>query len=329
MKKRNTLTWVTSLIVALSIPLVSEEIDVSQNLRILELLPRDEVVTPICISPAVPQNFISKDPDGKHDIYDWIYWGPEETIQAFFKDRKSLKEPILRVTLSSSFQQEYGKLDLAMIKSQFGNIQDQFQFKTGHWGDLPYVLADGIVKGVHKNVVFVGLNQEGHVYCFWLVPPEDPKLYPTAAKFWEKFIAETKELPEPLKFKCMGQEMHIGHTICDAAGRKMLVRAEWNEKTRQVQIIAEPVDGNISFSFAKADLCRMGAKWHQNEPLLKIEGSIIVDNGWINMIQTTSVLLKNTEQFSKPSKKALFHQIFEYDAEGTLKKLKEKPSTVL
>jgi len=299
----------------------SEEIDVTQDLRILQLLPRDQVVTPLPIDPAIPEDFIALDLNGKQDVCLGMWWGPKDIIRTALKER-SEKWPLIFVKLSSSIsQKEYGKLDIEAIKREC-SILEEMTCQSGNWGALPYALVEGSFGDKKMNCLFVGNNQNGIVYFFSLMHPEDKKLEPSAMALWDRFVKETKQLPEPLFFKCLGQEMHIGHTISDSAGRKLLFKAEYNEEKNLVLISVEPHEGTIDFQYSAAELCKMGANWHQNEDMVKINGMISVENGWINSNQTTSVLLKKTKTFSKRSKDADYHQVFKINEEGKLIPLK-------
>lgn len=73
--------------------------ETSQLPRIVELMP-DFLLT-LAIEPAIPKNFIaltSKDEPG------WTFWGRREALEAYFKDKKSLKEPIIGIKSSHIYQ---------------------------------------------------------------------------------------------------------------------------------------------------------------------------------------------------------------------------------
>lgn len=110
-----------------------------KELRIVELLP--SLLCPLAIEPKIPVDFIALSPSGVLDCYDWIYWGPKETLEAYFKDPQSLKEPILRVKLSSNVIQtgpntfsDNGDDSLKKLEEQFPEGFDHIEHQ---WGDYP------------------------------------------------------------------------------------------------------------------------------------------------------------------------------------------------
>lgn len=158
------------------------------------------------------------------------------------------------------------------------------------WGDEKLPLHTG----------YVGLNDEsGAVLFFNLVIPNTPDGEKKALELWNSFFQNTKELPGPLFIKAKGQEMHLGYTLVDIAGRKVKVLAEKRRSDKKVQFILMPLEGsNVEFKFEKASTGRMAMDWHKNEPLIKIDGVYVVDQGWLHYGMTTSVLIKEVEEFT-------------------------------
>jgi len=102
-----------SVVFALSLcTLHAEEIDVTQPLRIQQLMPRDGMFVSLGIDPAVPKDFVAMNDKGTIDYSDWVYWGPEKVLKAYFEDPTSLAEPIMRAQLSTEVaQRRFGSLD--------------------------------------------------------------------------------------------------------------------------------------------------------------------------------------------------------------------------
>lgn len=99
--------------------LVGEEIDTGKPLRVHELMPRDQILCTLAVEPAVPSNFIAMDRNEKREYANWVYWGPEEVLKAYFKDESSLSEPIIRAMISSNVaQRKMGYLDVKGFKQE-------------------------------------------------------------------------------------------------------------------------------------------------------------------------------------------------------------------
>lgn len=148
-------------------------------------------------------------------------------------------------------------------------------------------------------MAYVGLNeQNGTVLLFNLIIPKTPNGKDLAMKLWETFINETTELPEPLLLKATGQEMHLGYTIVDVVERKIRVIAEKRKSDQKVRFAAIPEDQTVEFKFKRAFTTLMELDWHHDEPLLKIEGTYFVDKTWVQYSMTTSVFIKEVNEFT-------------------------------
>lgn len=282
----------------------SEDIDVTQPLRITQLMPRERLFISLAVEPAIPKDFIALSKKGEIDYLDWVYWGPEEVLKAYFKDPLSLSVPIIRVKLTADVaQNKYGSFDVKFLEKQMSQAFKEASFDSGKWGTYPHfqVSFDGDEK---VRMAYVGLNDEGGaVLLFHLIIPKKPTAQASAIKLWDEFLQKTKELPEPLFFKAQGQEMHPGYTIVNIVGREIKVTAEKRKSDQKIQFTVIPQDQTIEFKFGKAFTTTMGANWHHHEPLVKIEGAYIIDKGWVHYSTTTSVLIKEVDEFSPTSLK--------------------------
>jgi hypothetical protein len=279
----------------------SDDIDVTQPLRIHELIPREEIPSVLAIEPALPKDFIALGAKGDQNYCDWVYWGTEKAIKDFLKDEKLLSEPLIRVKLSTNFaQREYGSFDEKEIRDEFSQIKaPKISTEFGKWGSYPYcLLSSPDDEKIHSALV--GMNDEGNgnVLMFQLVTPQKPGLKVSALQLWKYFFENTKELPEPLLFKAHGQEMHPGYTIVDVVGHKIKIIAERRRSDQKIQFGVIPEDQIDEFKPNEAFLTLMGANWHHNEPLLKISGQFVIDKGWFNLFTTASILIQEVEEFT-------------------------------
>ncbi|NGX36946.1 MAG: hypothetical protein K1000chlam2_00092 [Chlamydiae bacterium] len=283
----------------LSFKLLSEEdIDVTQEIRIKQLIPQDLFTFFLAIEPAIPEDFVCLRTD-KDPI--WIYWGPEEVLRAFFEDEKSLSQPIIRASIGLNTVQDSPEgFNRQRLRAECKKAAPDMYLYFGNWGSYPYFTSTGTIDGQKVHCAWVGLNTDGTTLQFHLVIPENKGLEKEAVVLWNRFLKETQELPEPLLFKAHGQEMHIGYTIVDICGHKAKVIAEKRKSDQKLQYAVIPLDSNLKFKFEDALSTNMQAKWHANEPLLKLTGTFTIeDNRNISWEQTTSILIKETDKFTK------------------------------
>jgi len=279
----------------------AENIDVTQKLRITQLLPKKLTQITLGIEPAIPENFVALSECEKMDGFDLAYWGPKEVIQSYLKQPQSLKEPIFLIQISQNTKQsKFGVLDEKSIEAQLRNDKaPPSSWSFGKWGDYPYCLVSSTLSGKHMHVAYVGPNDDsGSVLVFKLIVPQTPNGLSLSMKVWDKFFTETKQLPEPLLFKALGQEMHLGYTIVDILDYKIKVIAEKRKSDSKMKFSIIPQDKTVKFHFESAFEGLMGGSWHYKEHLLKIQGSYIIDDGWMNNHMTTSVLIKEVDEFT-------------------------------
>lgn len=279
----------------------AEEIDISKPLRIHQLMPREGMFVSLAIEPALPLDFIALSQDEEINYSDWVYWGPKKVIRAYLKNPLSLNEPIIRVSFAQNITlKSDGTLDIGLIEQSFieAEVKD-LKISYGKWGDLPYCILSGVVKNEKFHMAYVGGNElEGTFFLFHLLVPNNLKEEPRALELWNRFFKETKYLPESLAIKAHGQEMHPGYTIQDVAGCKMKVIAERKKSNQKTRFACIPVDSRVKFIFDGALSTHMGFDWHRGAPLLKIRGTYIVDDGWVNYSTTTSIFIKEVDDFT-------------------------------
>jgi hypothetical protein len=279
--------------------LFSEEIDVTQPLRIKKFLSKEDLFT-LAIDPYIPENFIAMGKSGTISYYDWVYWGPKKVLDDYFRDEQSLSVPILRVKLTCNIaQKNRGSLDENEFKECAKSLKDS-TVNFGKWGSYPFCLISAKdYNGLQQNIAYVGLNDEsGSILMFHLIIPQKSNIEASALKLWRNFFKKSKELPEPLFFKAHGQEMHPGYTVLEVAGHKIMAMAEKRKSDHKIQFAFIPLDKNMEFKLKLAFINSMGSKWRNQEPVLKIKGTCIIDNGWLNYENTVTVLLKEVDEFS-------------------------------
>ncbi|MBX7065873.1 MAG: hypothetical protein K1X28_01460 [Parachlamydiales bacterium] len=282
---------------------IDEHVDVSQPLRINQLVPREKFFVALGVEPAIPKDFVAI-PDND-EIPNWIYWGPKEVVTGYLEDPESLSMPILGFKVAPFAQDENyfneQKFKEANKDSIASNEIDSIQ--TGSWGSYPYLAAKIMIGAEKQRLAWVGLNAEnGTVFLFKLLEPKNKGDKKEGERLWKTFLTRTQQLSLPLLFKAQGQEMHYGYTIVDVLGRKIKVMAEKRKSDRKYQFVVIPSDENVKFEYKKAFTCFMEPDWHQGSLLMKVEGSYIIDNGWVHNFMTTSILVKEVDEFTDTSK---------------------------
>jgi len=281
----------------------ANDIDVTQPLRIQELMPRDNLFCSLAVEPALPKDFVALAENGEISYSSGVYWGPEKTLKAYFKDPKSLDTPILKVAISSILFQDCP--EFFNEKSIREDVKSNPEFKDisvsfGNWGIYRYFRASGKLQNTEVNIAHVGLNDpSGAVLTIDLVIPNTKNGKSDALKLWNDFFKNTTMLPEPLFYKAQGQELHIGRTIVDIVGRKIKVIAEKRKSDKKMRFTIVPPDENIEFKFENAKEVKMEGNWNFGKPLLKVKGQYIIDKGWVQYNMVTSIFIKDVDEFSK------------------------------
>lgn len=263
--------------------------------RIVEMLPN--LMAPLAVDPGVPDDFVALSPHGKLNPYDWIYWGPKEVLEAYFKDPSSLSEPVLRVKLSSNVAQTG--------TDSFTSDKDQSQLPTERlrWGEYPLRASKVTMMGTTAFIAWVGLNdpEAGWTLMFNLVYP-DNKGHPDAKDIalWETFLKTTKVLKDADYFIALGQDLQEGYTLVNAAGAKMKVTAERRQSDGMVEVVVTPESPDVSFRYEDMEITRMGAQWKFFQPMVKVYGEITYKEGNIHNIMNyvTSVFFKEVSEFT-------------------------------
>lgn len=283
----------------------NETQEVKDDLRILKLLPN--LLCHLAVEPMIPEDFIALAPGGSLDLYDWIYWGPRDTLEAYFKDESSLNQPILRVKLSANVAQtgpkEFNGDSDELVRMMKKKNPKGFFYTESQWGNYPILALRSKIEKEVVIMAWVGLNdpEAGWTLMFNLVYPKG-KGHPNKedCAFWEAFIRDTKQLTDGDFFKACGQDLQSGYTIVNIGGAKLKVIAEKRHKDGQLQVVVIPETPNIEFHYVDMIEGRMGAQWKWGEPLVKVYGTIVVNgkNTKTNIDQVTSIFVQTVPEFS-------------------------------
>lgn len=280
--------------------------DVKSDLRILELLPN--LLCPLAVDPAIPEDFVALSPTGRLDLFDWIYWGPKEVLEKYFKDPDSLNMSLIRVKLSgnvaqtgpNSFSDEESTKALKMLQKKDPKA---CTFLETNWGNYPVHTVRMTMMGKTIFTTWVGLNDQesGWTLMFNLVYPEK-KGHPNANDFqlWENLLRKTKPLGERDTFKILGQDLQEGYTLVNIAGAKLKMIAEKREIDGKVQVVVMPENPEVEFNYVDMEECQMGAKWKYGEPMVKVYGEITLksQNSHSTTRYVTSIFFKTVPEFS-------------------------------
>ena len=170
------------------------------DVRIQSLLPIF-LLDPLAVEPAIPSNFVSISPGG--EFGDWTYWGSPEVLEAFVKDRKTLSQPLIRVTLGNIAQTGYNTFNESS-KNFKKTIKDlggsHFKDKRFMWGTYPVWSISYDIKGVQTPTLmaYVGLNSESvSVLLFNVLWPTDKPNIQEGLALWNNFLNQTKQLSDP------------------------------------------------------------------------------------------------------------------------------------
>ncbi len=300
-------------------PLYSDEIDVTQPLRIESLLPLKNRMYSLAIEPAIPENFAALSSRGADESKtfslvgelknDDLYWGPEKVLLAFFTDRRSLSEPIFSLGLCPEMMQpQYGHLDKTRLIAECNEFnrsdQGKLSLHFGDWGHYPYCIMQGTCENHKIDTAFIGLNHEsGAVFRVFLFQPKNtsPEIEIKARNLWKTFFEQTKMLPEPLLYKAHGQELHTGFTLLKILDRTVKVTAERRKSDRCIRLTVEPDSPQTEFKLEATSTIFKGKEWRLGDPLLKLKGAYILDKGWVHLSMMTSIFLNEVDEFTPVS----------------------------
>lgn len=266
--------------------------------RILELIPN--LVSPLGVEVAIPSNFVPMSPNGMVDPCDWIYWGPKDTLEAYFKNPADLQSPVIRVKLSTDMgQTQMGSLDVQAAQMR-RNMPAEFEVTQLKWGEYPVVAVRGKINNRAVLTAWVGLNaaESGVTLIFNLVYPDETAPNQTALALWNEFLHNTRQLSDYELFKAAGQDLQPGYTIVTAGLGKLKMTAEKRQRDGSIQVVVVPMQPEVTFKFLDLEEGLMGSKYKYGEPLVKVYGTTTNKAAGIVMNHVTSILIESVTEFS-------------------------------
>ena len=273
------------------------------DFRIQGLLPN--LLIPLAVEPAVPDNFVALSPNGSPDLFEWVYWAPKGTSAKVLKDPTLLKGPILKVQLSANVIQTgsdsfSSENDLEILKN---HAPEDFACIRTRWGNYPVIAVRTRMLDKVIFLAWVGLNdpQDGWTLLFNMVYP-DTTGHPNKndEDFWQNFIMNTTQLEEGDYFKALGQDLQDGYTVVKSAGAKVKMLAEKRVSDNTVRVLVIPESPHTTYQYSDMTEGRMGAQWRFGEPLVKVYGDILVEdkNFKCTINHNTSIFYKTVQEFS-------------------------------
>lgn len=267
-------------------------------LRIQKLLP-DNLLVAVAIAPALPNDFIAMNPNGKLDAYEWTYWGPKEVLESYFKDENSLTQSIIRVKLGTTTQTEIENPNREEWINSFRQYSGFEGFQDIHlkWGSYPVYAIKAKFPEQILFIAWVGLNDPGDwaLNCQLVYPRSRCKPTVSDVNLWKNFLSKTEQLTGKLYMKALGQNMEEGCTVVDLGKAKLKVIAERRKSDNKLQLAMIPLEENVSFEFHKANQ----GSW-ENMPTAEIQGTLTKRESQSTLIidHRVLVLIKDVQEFS-------------------------------
>lgn len=276
--------------------------ELSLGPRISNLLP--DIIIPLMVDPAIPENFVALRPEGTSG-YDWIYWGPRNALTSYFRDRESLKEPIISLRPSLNVAQtgpDKFSIEDENIKELVKSVAKDAKLYRYKWGQYPVLSFEGEMFEKPFCTCWVGTNNpDGWVLQFNLICPKGEDGARQGRLLWTKLMTETKPLSEPDGYRAAGFDLQEGFTMVDVTRSKLKAIAEKRKADKKIQVVVTSLDPLVTFSFDKVESGKMGGSWKRGALLAKAYGLISKDEKDNTKIRTQiaiPILIKEVEEFS-------------------------------
>ncbi|MCH9625630.1 MAG: hypothetical protein S4CHLAM123_08060 [Chlamydiales bacterium] len=277
----------------------SQEIFNREDFKCLQLIP--ELVNPLAVEFAVPNNFVAKSLIGEPNPCDWIYWGPAEVLAKYFNNPDSLDQPLIRLKLSTNVLQSEMH-NLSALKA--AGIETLSSSKL-NWGMYPLQEVEIKIDDTYVYTAWVGFNDPNETtLIFNLVYPKN-KPSKQDLNFWRTFLKKTTQLPEQQLYAVLGQELQQGLTIatCNAAWNTAKIKAvaERRREDGKLQIALIPISNNLEIQCTEFEKGFKGGEWEMGKPLVKLYCQVIenVNKNYTNHFsKVISILEKEVEDFS-------------------------------
>lgn len=255
--------------------------------RILDLLPG--IQDPLAIDPALPASFVAKPVDEKEpSFYQGYVWADKDAIDEIIQDPKKAKEPFFLLSISRnvsqvsadkfSFEENFEK---DLTTAGFANIQ----VKRLSWGTYPVLAIEAENREGKKHyVAWIGLNAEpimdlpsaGVVLVVnFVFQGKEPSKADLA--LWNRFLEETKPLPEREAQEAYGYEMQEEGTLFSRGKIKIKVTAK--RVGERVDVKATPLSPNTEFTIKHVREAPLATEWHHGKPSVKVFGEATYEKG--------------------------------------------------
>ncbi|MCE5294214.1 MAG: hypothetical protein LLF94_06330 [Chlamydiales bacterium] len=215
--------------------------DFRANERIFRLLPSLDV--PLAIEPALPANFVALSKEGTLDLKDWVYWGPESVVKAYFNDPSSLKQSIIRVRLSETVKQigpekfSSENDELCKLMAPMG-LKRLFDVRM-KWGKYPIYAITAEFQKKWLYTAWVGLSDpQGTTLMFELIYPG---VKPSQENFdlWDRFLDKSCLLSESVVAQAFKVEYKPGVTDVVLYGENLSVVGEQRYSDKLIQVVVD------------------------------------------------------------------------------------------
>ncbi len=213
-----------------------------ENARIFSLLPT--MNTPLAVEPHVPRDFVAMSKEGTLDLQNWVYWGPKEALERYFKDPATLDQSFLRVRLSetvkqiaaTTFSQENDALCKLMAPMGLKRLFDVRM----QWGKYPIYLITAEFDKKWLYAGWVGLSDtQGTTLMFELVYPGEK---PSAKDFqlWDLFFDKTTTLANPTYSEGFSVRYTTGITDVTLYGKRFSIHGEQRYSDKLLVLHIDP-----------------------------------------------------------------------------------------
>ncbi len=271
----------------------------------MDLMPAS--IQPLKIDPAIPEDFVASSPSGELNLNDWVYWGPKDALDQYFKNPESLNRSFLRFKLSSNVAQIGPEKfsDEESLKTMEAQNPKAFSSILTKWGEYPVRAVKTEIQGQPVTIAWVGLNDygSGWTLMFNLVYPyKSGRPNKEDLRLWDDFISKTKGLKDEEILKAQGQDLQEGFTQIDTSGLRLKMIAEKRKRDGMLQIVVEPENPNFQIKLIamEEEPVVQGSK-----PLVKVLS--IFDNKELSaessVMQMTSIQYKLVDEFSEKKEK--------------------------
>lgn len=267
--------------------------------RIVSLLPALVYVPKI--EPSIPDDFIVMSPSKHISISDFsgIFWGPKDVLLNYFKDPKSLTQPIIKLRLDQNITQKGAD---SFSITNFEKYNPEMLKWEAVLQSYPVMAFKIMVEEKETYFALVGLNSPGQDVLFFELIYPDEKPSEEAIQLWENFLYKTKGLSIQDMLRAHGQDLQMGYTLTNVNGTQLKFIAEQRMKDDRLRIVVIPLAGNVQFKLDDVATGLMGLQWHYGEPLAKVKGTITAKNeslyGTVIQDQTTSILILPVQEYN-------------------------------